>query len=330
MPDKVLIIDFNIKSPTSNCISLAKRFHGAETFPICTIQFTPIKNSTWENEWCESTFLNLSVIEFNFYLPIFVKIHCMIFKINPNFKSSEKEILNAFVEFDENGVNYIIGQRNKIKLFDIDQKTINVKSFKIPNKLNQIVYKFFRPSKAKRSYEFALKLLEKGIGTPTPVAYYEDFGALGLQKSYYASIHQDVDLTFRELVEIPDYPDHENILRQFSRFCYRLHQAGVEFKDHSPGNTLIKKQENGQYSFYLVDLNRMKFHNEMSLELRMKNLSRLTPKKDMIKIMADEYAKISQENAQQLFEMLWRFTTAFQHKFHRKQKIKKRLKSFLT
>lgn len=259
----------------------------------------------------------------------FAKIESMIFKINPKFTANEQEINAAFQHFDQLGENYIQGSRNQIKLFDIGGQVINVKAFKIPNKINQLIYRYLRPSKARRSYEFALRLLEKGIGTPAPIAYYEEFGNLGLKRSYYASLHQDYDLTYRELVEIPDYPDHENILRQFTQFCYQMHQAGIEFKDHSPGNTLIKKQGNHSYKFYLVDLNRMEFHNEMSMELRMKNLSRLTPKKEMVKIMADEYAKIAEQDANQLFDLLWRFTTQFQEKFHRKQRIKKRIKKSL-
>jgi hypothetical protein len=40
-------------------------------------------------------------------------------------------------------------------------------------------------------------------------------------------------IDFRELVEVPDYPDHENILRQFTKFTFNLHEKGIEFLDHS-------------------------------------------------------------------------------------------------
>jgi len=251
----------------------------------------------------------------------------MTLEINPIFKPFEKEIQTVFSEFDESGTDFIIGKRNRIKLFEIDGKKINVKSFKIPNKINQFVYKYFRKSKARRSFEFANILLEKGIGTPTPVAFEENFNGFGLQRSFYASIHQDYDLTFRELIEIKDFPDKENILRQFTRFCYKIHENGIEFKDHSPGNTLIKKITENEYEFFLVDLNRMNFHDSMNIELRMKNLCRLTSKKDMIRTMADEYAKVSGENSEKLFGLLWNFTSEFQKKFHRKVNAKNKLKS---
>jgi hypothetical protein len=51
--------------------------------------------------------------------------------------------------------------------------------------------------------------------------------------------------TFRELVEVPDYPDHENILRQFTKFTFNLHE-----KNFIPGNTLIKKVSDDEYNFF--------------------------------------------------------------------------------
>ncbi|MFA7687857.1 MAG: lipopolysaccharide kinase InaA family protein [Moheibacter sp.] len=254
----------------------------------------------------------------------------MILEINPDFKPFEHEIQAAFQQFDHSGTNFMVGERNHIKLFEIGDHTINVKSFKIPNKLNQLVYKYFRKSKARRSFEFANVLLKEGIGTPIPVAFQENFNTFGLQRSFYASLHQDYDLTFRELVEVKNYPDEENILRKFTRFCYKMHEAGIEFKDHSPGNTLIKKTDEDEYEFYLVDLNRMNFHDSMNMELRMKNLSRLTPKKEMVEIMANEYALVSGENPENLFKLLWNFTSEFQTKYHRKLNAKNKLKSLLN
>ena len=149
---------------------------------------------------------------------------------------------------------------------------------------------------------------------------------MGLRDSYYVSEHLDADLTYRELVEVPDYPDHDKILRQFTRFSYELHQKGIEFLDHSPGNTLIKKSDNGNYEFFLVDLNRMEFHDSMSFEMRMKNLCRLTPVKEMVAVMSNEYSKLYSESEEKTFETLWKYTTDFQEKFYRKKRLKKKLK----
>ncbi|MFV8342765.1 lipopolysaccharide kinase InaA family protein [Flavobacterium sp. XS2P39] len=228
-------------------------------------------------------------------------------------------------DFDSSGVLFGDGQRNTIKLFDLEGKTVNIKSFKIPNVINQVAYKYFRKSKARRSFEYANKLLENGIGTPQPIAYAENFTLLGLEKSFYCSEHLQAELTFRELVQNPDYPDHENILRQFTKFTFDLHEKGIEFLDHSPGNTLIKKGAQNRYEFYLVDLNRMNFHDAMDFDSRMKNFHRLTPKTEMIAIMSEAYAKLYTKKYDEVFAKMWFYTNDFQLKFHRKIARKKKL-----
>ncbi|HWR94485.1 MAG TPA: lipopolysaccharide kinase InaA family protein [Flavobacterium sp.] len=247
--------------------------------------------------------------------------------ISPKFQNISGSINQIINDFEKGGKLFGDGKRNKIKLFDINGETINVKSFKIPNLVNQIVYKFFRKSKARRSFEYANILLENGIGTPQPIAFFENYTFFGFKNSYYVSEHLQADLTFRELVEIPDYPNHDEILRQFVQFSYQLHEKGIEFLDHSPGNTLIKKVGENQYEFYLVDLNRMNFHEAMNFEQRMKNLSRLTPKKEMIAVMGNEYAKLyTDQNGAIIVEKMWFYTNEFQIKFHKKKKLKKKLK----
>jgi hypothetical protein len=239
---------------------------------------------------------------------------------------NKEEIILLVNSFDTNGRLLYGGSRNAIKIFEINDYIINIKSFKVPNFINKIAYKYFRKSKARRSFEFANILLENKIGTPRPIAYFENSNFLGLKDSYYISEHLNCDLTFRELVEIPDFPENEIILRQFTRFSYDLHQKGIEFLDHSPGNTLIKKGNNGNYEFFLVDLNRMLFHKSMSFETRMKNLCRLTHKKEMVAIMSNEYAIISGESEQLINDTLWKMTADFQYKFYRKKRLKKKLK----
>lgn len=250
----------------------------------------------------------------------------MVFIINENQPFKAENIDLYIKNFTSEGEMLSDGTRNCIKIFGEKPNRLAVKSFKVPNFFGKIIYKYFRKSKAKRSYEYASFLIQNGIGTPKPIAYQEHFDLIGLTKSYYVSEHLEADLTFRELVQIPDYPERELILRAFTRFSFDLHQKGVEFKDHSPGNTLIKKQADGSYSFYLVDLNRMNFHAEMSFDLRMKNLSRLTPLREMVEIMSNEYAKFYHKSEAQVFEKMWNYTETFQRKYHRKQNLKKKLK----
>ncbi|MGS2726644.1 lipopolysaccharide kinase InaA family protein [Psychroserpens sp. BH13MA-6] len=244
--------------------------------------------------------------------------------IHEKFYHHQAFLDDCIVHFDTKGEDFGNQDRNSLKLFQLDDTTLNVKSFRIPNIINQFAYRFLRKSKAQRSFEYAKWLQSLDIGTPQPVAYYEFKTALLFKNSYYISEQLDCDLTYRELTTNFDYPDHEGILRAFTRFTYRLHEKQVHFLDHSPGNTLIKKV-NDAYEFYLVDLNRMEF-KAMDLETRVKNFAKLTTHKFMVEIMSDEYAKCSGENYDTVFKMMWQFTNEFQEKYRRKKRLKKQLK----
>ena len=244
--------------------------------------------------------------------------------VHDAFKPFHQQIENFIKNFDKKGIPFGSTKRNSIKLFELDNMTINVKSFKVPNLINQFIYRFFRKSKAHRSFEYAKKLTQLNIGTPTPIAFFENRTAFLFKQSYYVSEHLDNDITYRELSRNLNYPDHENILRAFTRFTFKLHENQILFLDHSPGNTLIKKTASG-YDFYLVDLNRMKF-KELGINQRIKNFSRLTPHKEIVEIMSDEYAKCLKKDYQEVFELMWKFTERFQEKYHRKKRLKKKLK----
>jgi tRNA A-37 threonylcarbamoyl transferase component Bud32 len=239
------------------------------------------------------------------------------------YKDFEQAIDNFIETFDSSGKN-IKDARNKLKLFQLNDKIINIKSFRIPNLINQIVYKYFRKSKAQRSFEYANRLTQLGIGTPNPIAYYEFTTPLLYKKSFYVSEQLDCDLTYRELINDFNYPNYEQILREFTRFTFSLHEKGIHFLDHSPGNTLIQKKGD-HYSFYLVDLNRMKFES-MDFETRIKNFSRLTKHKSMVEVMSDEYAKCIGEDYHKVFNVMWKTTEDFRNKIQQKKNIKKVLR----
>lgn len=243
-------------------------------------------------------------------------VHSRYEKLKPEFK----RVVDNFSEVGE----YVTkGDRNIIKKITIDGKTFNIKSFKTPSFLQGVVYQFLRKSKAKRSFEYASKLIECSINTPFPVGYSEIF-SVGLKESYYISEHIDYDFDFRVLIHDPKYPNRKEILKQFTAFSFKLHQNKVNFLDHSPGNTLIKNMGNGQYDFYLIDLNRMRFE-ALNLDRRMHNLRRLWLSKTMINIIAAEYAKLSGGGLDEIHFLLSKHSRGFQKKINSK-KIRRRRK----
>ena len=105
--------------------------------------------------------------------------------IHSQFQKYEPSLSNCIENFTTTGVIFGNGKRNTIKLFELEGKTINVKSFKVPSFYNKVVYKFFRKSKARRSYEYANRLLKYGIGTPQPIAFAENFSFKSRKRVLY-------------------------------------------------------------------------------------------------------------------------------------------------
>lgn len=245
------------------------------------------------------------------------------FVVHPNYSNLLPKLKNVLFNFSEMGENVTDGKRNVIKKVAIDGVSINIKKFKTPNSVQALVYQFLRKSKAKRSYEFALKLTELEINTPSPVAYFERFSA-GLKESFYVSEHLDYDFDFRVLIHQPEFPDRDEILRQFTQFTFKLHENNVNFLDHSPGNTLVikKEKERPKYEFYLIDLNRMRFET-MDFDKRMFNLRRLWLSKKMIKTMASEYAKLYDKSYDEVHALMSKYSRQFQLKINSK-KVRRR------
>jgi len=247
--------------------------------------------------------------------------------IHPNYTHLRTQILNETNNVNGSDANVFDNGRNLIAKIEIENEQLSVKSFKIPNGFNGIVYKFFRKSKAKRSYEYANRLLKADILTPFPIAYIEEFNALGLKRSYYISKHLDYDFDFRDLIHNPKFQDRENILKQFTEFTFKLHENNINFLDHSPGNTLIIKGADGDYKFYLIDLNRMQFET-MNFDKRMHNFRRLWLSKTMIKIMAERYAELYGKTFEETHALMLKHSRAFQKKIDAKKlrKAGRRLK----
>lgn len=238
------------------------------------------------------------------------------------FRHLESKILDVLKNFKTGGILIGPGSRNVVKIFDIDGERFNFKSFKQHNVINRHVYKYYRKSKAKRSFEYAQMLLSKGFHTPEPVAYVENFDFWGLTSSYYISLQLEDSPTLMEVIVNHSFPEREKMIREYAQLMFRLHEQGFEFLDNAPGNFIIKK-ENGVSQFYMVDLNRMSFH-EMDLDQRLKNFARLTSDQEVMKIISDEYAKLSKSTPEYCYNKINQAITGMV----RKRKIKKILKFY--
>ena len=240
---------------------------------------------------------------------------------NSEYVNLKEDILNIIENFNTKKGLTIKEHRNNIKKFSLDKIQINVKSFGIPHFFNSIIYAFFRSSKANRSYKYAMKLTDIGINTPSPICYCEIKNNLLLKTSFYISEQINFDFEISEVIKNKNFPNRISILNAFVRFTLELHENGINFLDHSQGNTLVKL-DNNKPIFYLVDLNRMRFE-EMNFKMRIMNFRRLTNDKEVIKIISREYAVLSNRSEEEVFKLMMYYSNQFLSRRSIRKKIKK-------
>ncbi|MGN1240278.1 MAG: glycosyltransferase [Paludibacteraceae bacterium] len=162
---------------------------------------------------------------------------------------------------------------------------IVTKSFAIPPLWRGILYGVFCKSKARRSYEYALRM--EGL-TPAPIAYREVRYLGILRESEYACKASECTHTFNELISNPQFPNRKTILQAIGRFTAQLHRRGVLHKDYSGGNILFN--EDGTH-IEIVDLNRIRFCRRISIHQGLRNFERLNIDREALTIMAQAYAQ---------------------------------------
>ncbi len=207
--------------------------------------------------------------------------------------------------------------RNEIKIINFNGESLIVKSFKIPSILNKIVYTFFRDSKAKKSYENSIKIIDF---VPKPIGYVE-FKKFGLMhESYFVSENFKYDFTIREPLLQADFKDKEEVFKAFARFTYKLHEQGIFHLDYSPGNILIK-EENEDYIFKIVDINRMEF-KPLDLDERLKNFAKLWAKDEDLKTIVKEYSKFTDANEGNSIKTALKYSQAHKDRKNAKKRLR--------
>ena len=242
------------------------------------------------------------------------------YKLNNGYEKFKDFLLNIPDYFNENSQT-IHKARNELKIINFNDTDTVVKSFKVPNCINKIIYTYIRKSKAKRSYEYSLKIKDF---VPKPIGYIEFNKSWFLNESYFISERFNYDFTIREALKrnIKDASedDYISIYKAFAYFTYQLHEQNIFHDDYSPGNILIKK-ENEKYIFKIVDINRMVF-DPLDSTKRAKNFEKLWANDDILELMAEEYIKHYKDaNSSFIDDVLY-----FSNKNKRIKNFKKRLK----
>jgi serine/threonine protein kinase len=209
--------------------------------------------------------------------------------LNPEYENFKDALLNIKEIFHKSDAS-IHKARNELKIIDINGIKCVVKSFKVPHFVNRVAYTFFRDGKAKKSYLNAVKLEQLKVNTPAPIGVIEFFTKGLLEQSYFISLYEPYDFTIREVFH-HKVENYQEILKQFAKFTYELHQKGVWHVDYSLGNILVT-QTDEDYKFSLVDINRMEFKVIQGYD-GLKNFNKFWAKDEDLDLIIKEYSKLA-------------------------------------
>lgn len=243
--------------------------------------------------------------------------------INPEYKHLETFVQQLPVAFDNTGT-LIYDARNKVRTYEVDGETIVVKRFKRPALHQRIDYTFIRPSKAKRAFDYAMRLLQLDIDTPKPIACIEEYRFGLFRQGYFLSTYcGDPDCRIlREELE-----GHEDLIHSLATFVADCHTKGFLHGDTNLSNFLYRKAEGapGGYHITTIDINRSHFVKDASKEKCLKSLFRMTHVRPALQMIVGEYAAIRGWDSDECIGVVLDALTRFEKSKEMRKNLKRKL-----
>ena len=213
--------------------------------------------------------------------------------IAPAYQQHADFIASLPVLFCQGKGTLLYEQRNVVRCFEHDGIPMIVKQFKKVNAIQQVVYTFFRKTKAQRAYIFAGEFRQRGIDTPHEIAYIETFRHGLFTTGYFVCEKCTWGDAAQPLRETKDF---DRLLgHALMQHVLTMHQHGVLHGDLNLTNFLYRKSEghDGGYEFKMIDINRSHFTDGIPTDQQcMENLIRLTHRRDLYEFLVGSYAHL--------------------------------------
>jgi len=232
--------------------------------------------------------------------------------INMQFESLRDKFESAIRNFDSSG-ELIYRKRNQVRIIEINSQKFVFKKFG-KNFYHSLISRMGAKSKARKAYEIGERLLSLGVVTPYPIAYFN------AESGYFISEYCESS-SLADILRRRDF-DRE-IAARFAKFIAHLHDLGIEHRDLNLSNILYMKDREGE-RFILIDTNRTRFHF-LSYNSVIKNLKRITHRRDLIRAILCVYARERRYDELKLIKDTYRELL----KFEKSKTIRHRIARFL-
>lgn len=209
-------------------------------------------------------------------------------KIYP--ESAIKEILAAYDSgFSTSAATVLKKTKKQIvtSLLITDHEIFSSKRLLIKeSRFHELSNRFFQTlmkSRAKRAWIAARGLQVRGINTPSALALIEmkKFGLLKrtiLITEFIENAYELNDFVLEYYKEKnANYAvcSKESFIVQLAKMLRKLHESGIYHADLKSNNILVSLDENKELRFYLVDLDRVHFKDQLSFEQTANNLAQI-------------------------------------------------------
>lgn len=210
--------------------------------------------------------------------------------VDESFQSQAQAIGRLPQLMDAGKGELVYESRNQVARFPLGAQTVMVKRFKRVNIIQQVVYTFFRKTKAERAFLFAETFAQRGINTPHRVAYMER-RRLGLfTTGYFVSLETEGTKTSLLLREVKDYDPQ--LAEAVARQVVLMHSKGILHGDLNLSNFLCTRDDSG-FHFTMIDINRSRFCDGFPSDSQcLENMVRLTHRRDLYEDLIRRYARL--------------------------------------
>lgn len=212
--------------------------------------------------------------------------------------------------------------RNTVKsIVAPDGTRLAIKRFGRLNLFRKLVYSSFWRAKSRRAYDNGMRFIGLGFSTPEPVACIEIYRHGLLDDCYFISLYSTATELFPRMVTAEHYD--RALADRVAGLMAELHEHGAVHGDPNLKNILTAGDDR---PLELIDTNRSYFRRHLSRRRCLRNLMRVTHRRDLITHVAERYAALRGfDSAQTVREV-----TAMLERFERNRRIRHRIKSWVT
>lgn len=146
-------------------------------------------------------------------------------------------------------------------------------------RLSDRILRYVRGSRAEREYRIVLRTRERGIATPSAVAWgerehpYESY--VLLQAADPAPSLYDLIEQWRDEPDALSFSERRHILCAVSAAVAEMHAKGLKHDDLSAQHLLVQQTESGEMEVFVIDLDNARFPGRMTPEMRAHNLAQI-------------------------------------------------------